>query len=106
MIGSHGGYIGKVTGLNFDLGTWQISTVDVALDSKVAEETGIKKTLQRVGIKHTEIPLKASFVEQVGDKIILNTSKDEIAKYAKEVQIDEFTKKIHVPEGTESVKSN
>ena len=98
MIGPAGGVIGKVTGMNFDPESWQISTLQVNLDSKVAEEIGIKRRLDRVGITHTEIPLKASFVSQVGDKVLLKATRDDLVKYVTEVRIDETTKRIHIPE--------
>jgi sporulation protein YlmC with PRC-barrel domain len=97
VIGPQGGLIGKVSGLNFDPETWVISTLQVNLDSKVAEEIGIKKRLQRVGISHTEIPLKASFVGQIGDRVLVTASRDELVKYVTEVRIDETTKQIHLP---------
>ena len=102
VIGPQGDVIGKVAGMNFDPETWQISTLQVSLDSKVAEEIGIKKRLDRVGITHTEIPLKASFVGEVGERILLKASRDEFVKYVTEVRIDETTKRIHLPETTAS----
>lgn len=104
VIGPQGGIIGKVSGVNFDPETWQISTLQVNLDSKVAEEIGLKKRLQRVGITHTEIPLKASFVGQIGDKILMSASRDELVKYVTEVRIDETTKQIHLSRDNETNK--
>ena len=97
VVGPLGSVIGKVTGVNFDPETWQISSLQVSLDTKVADQLGMKKPLERIGIGHTEMPLKASFVGQVGDKILIKASRDELVKYVTEVRIDETTKQIKYP---------
>jgi sporulation protein YlmC with PRC-barrel domain len=97
VVGPLGSVIGKATGVNFDPVTWQISSLQVSLDTKVAEQLGIKHTLERIGIRHTEMPLKASFVGQIGDKILLKASRDELVKYVTEIRIDDTTKQIKYP---------
>ena len=99
VVGPLGRVLGKVSGLNFDPTTWQITTLQVSLDSKVAEQIGVKKTLDRFGIRHTEMPIKASFVGQVGDKILLKVSEEELVKYVTELRIDDTTKHIKIPPG-------
>jgi sporulation protein YlmC with PRC-barrel domain len=89
IIGPGGGVFGKVDGLNFDTETWQISTIDVKLDGKVAEEIGVKKLIGR-----TEIPMKASFIGQIGDRILLDVSRDELTKYVTNLRVDSVTKAV------------
>ncbi len=76
IIDKDGDTIGKVKGTNFDGKTWQITTLDVELDNKVAEDIGMKK---RFG--HTKLPLKSSFVSAIGDRIVLGSSKQELENY-------------------------
>ena len=95
VIGPSGGVIGKANGVNFDPDTWQISSLQVALDTKVAEQMGLKHTLDRIGVHHSEMPIKASFVGEIGDKIVLKATRDELDKYFTEIRIDETTKQIH-----------
>lgn len=92
-----GATLGKATGLNFDPETWVISSLQVALDPKIAEQIGIKHRFERIGIGHTEMPLKASFVGQIGDKILIKASREELVKYVTELRIDETTKQIKLP---------
>jgi sporulation protein YlmC with PRC-barrel domain len=89
IIGPGGGVFGKVDGVNFDTETWQISTIDVKLDGKVAEEIGVKKRFGR-----TEMPMKASFVGQIGDRILLNVSRDELTEYVTNLRVDTVTKAV------------
>ena len=45
----------------------------------------------------TEMPIKSSFVGQVGDKILLKASREELVRYVTELRIDDTTKHIHLP---------
>jgi len=89
IIGPGGGVFGRVDGVNFDTETWQISTVDVKLDGKVAEEIGVKK---RFG--STEMPMKVSFIGQIGDRILLDVSRDELTQYVTNLRADTVTKAV------------
>jgi sporulation protein YlmC with PRC-barrel domain len=97
VVSSSGSNLGKVTGVNFDPETWQISSVEVSLEPKVAEQIGIKHRFERIGIGHTEIPLKASFLGHVGEKLLVKASQEELAKYVTDLRVDETTKQIKIP---------
>ena len=87
IIGKGGTTIGKVKGTNFDEKTWQITTLDVELEGKIADEIGMKK---RFG--HTKLPLKASFVGAIGDKIVLSASREELENYVNTLKQAEIPK--------------
>jgi len=97
VVSPSGSSLGKVTGVNFDTETWQVSSLEVSLDPKVAEQIGVKHRLERIGIGHTEIPLKASFVGHVGEKVLVKASNEELAAYVTEFRVDETTKQIKLP---------
>jgi sporulation protein YlmC with PRC-barrel domain len=92
IIGPGGAVFGKVEGINFDPATWQIRSLEVKLDGKMAEQIGVKK---RFG--SSEMPLKASYVGEIGDRVLVNASRDELTKYVTELRVDEVTKQIKVP---------
>jgi sporulation protein YlmC with PRC-barrel domain len=73
VVGSTAWQIGKVKDLVVDTKTWQVASLDIELEKNVAEEFNVKHRFSR-----THIPLSVSYVQAVGDKIVLKSSKEEI----------------------------
>ena len=92
VVSPQGSVIGKVTAINFDPSTWRVSSLEVALDRKLAEDIGVKKRFGR-----TDMPLKASLVGQVGEKVLVNASREELVQYVTDLRVDETTKQIKIP---------
>ena len=92
IVGPGGEVIGKVESVNFNPSNMQVTSLEVSLDQKVAESIGIKKRLGR-----SEMPLKASFVGSVGEKILVNASRDELVQYVTSLRVDQTTKQIKLP---------
>ena len=92
VIGPNGTVIGKVEDVRLDPNGWQVSSFEISLDRNTAEQIGIKKRFGK-----SEMPLKPSFVGEVGEKMLLKTSKDELVQYVTNLRVDETTKEIKIP---------
>ncbi len=73
VIGQAGRLVGKVKDGTIDDKTWQVTSLDVELQSSVAKEFNLKKTFGS-----TTVPIATTFVGAVGDKVVLKASTEEI----------------------------
>ena len=92
VVGPQGGVLGKVTDINIDPDGWRVSSFQVALDGKIADQIGVKKRFGK-----SDMPLKSSFVGQIGDKVLVSASNDELIQYVTDLRMDETTKQIKIP---------
>ena len=91
VVGSTAWKIGKVKDLVIDTKTWQVTAVVVELEKNVAEEFKLKRRLSK-----THIPLSISYVQAVGDRVILKSSKEEVfQQVAAEAQASEDSASKH-----------
>jgi sporulation protein YlmC with PRC-barrel domain len=91
VIGPQGALLGKVTEVNLDPNSWQVTSFQLALDGKVAEQIGLKKRFGK-----NDMPLKSSYVGEVGDKMLVKASRDELIQYVTDLRVDETTKQIKI----------
>jgi sporulation protein YlmC with PRC-barrel domain len=73
VVGSNAWKIGKVKDLVIETKSWQVTAIVVELEKSVAEEFRLKRRLSK-----THIPLNVSYVQAVGDRVILKSSKEEV----------------------------
>jgi sporulation protein YlmC with PRC-barrel domain len=73
VISKNGSAIGRSTNVIIDTKSWQLTSIEVALEGDVAEELDVKKHF-----RSTTVPLDIGEVASVGDKILLKSNKDEI----------------------------
>ena len=66
--------LGEVDGAHADIGTWQITHLDVELTKEAGEELGFKKPL----LGSVTVCLPISAVKKVGDVVALNQSLSEL----------------------------
>lgn len=92
MVGPRGSVIGKVTDVNIDPDGWRVASFQVALDGKIADQIGVKKRFGK-----TDMPLKSSLVGQIGDKVLVSASNEELVQYVTDLRLDETTKQIKIP---------
>jgi sporulation protein YlmC with PRC-barrel domain len=73
VVELNGSLVGIVKNVIFDEKTWEVWMFDVLLDKNMADEFEAKKLF-----KNFRIPLEVSYVQGIGDKIMLKTTKDEL----------------------------
>lgn len=73
VVGSNGWKIGKIKDIVIDPKTWQASALVIELEKSVASEFSLKHRLSR-----TQIPLSITFVQGVGDRVVLKSTKEEV----------------------------
>lgn len=75
VVGQQGKLIGKVKDVILDPSSWQIKDIEIQLDSNVAKDYNMKHTFGK-----TVISLKTSYIQGVGDKIIVRYTSDELGR--------------------------
>jgi sporulation protein YlmC with PRC-barrel domain len=73
VVGNNGSVIGRVRNLDLNEKTWQIESLVVELDDLVAKEFNMKKALRKTIVK-----ILATYVQAVGDKVILKADKEKL----------------------------
>jgi sporulation protein YlmC with PRC-barrel domain len=92
VIEPGGEVIGKVKDVYIDTNNWQVPSLDIALDGKIADAIGMKKRFGRA-----DIPIKSSYIGRVGEKVLVNASREELTKYVTALRINDVTKEIQIP---------
>jgi sporulation protein YlmC with PRC-barrel domain len=73
VVGFDGWNIGKIKDVIIDVDAWQVPSLYVKLESRVANEFGMKQRF-----RSTHIPLDASYIQGIGDRVTLKISKDQL----------------------------
>lgn len=73
---SDGRNLGTVSDLALDPSSWRIRDLRVAIDKRMAEELGLKRS--RVG--GTVVSIKTDYVKSVGDMVILKSTMRELVE--------------------------
>ena len=73
VVDLNGFLIGKVKDVTFDEKSWQVQSLDLQLETKVAQEFNLKKPL-----RSTQVSLVVEHVQGIGDGITLKISKDKL----------------------------
>lgn len=75
VLGSDGYNIGKISDIQMDEKNWRITSLEVHLNKDVAEEHNLRHWFRK-----TQVLVSVDHVRGVGDRIVLNGSKDDILK--------------------------
>jgi sporulation protein YlmC with PRC-barrel domain len=75
VVTAQGWKIGKIKDLVVDTSTWQVKSIEVTLNKKVAEEFGVKKAIGNVSL-----PIDSGDIQATGDVITLKISKDDLRR--------------------------
>ena len=75
VLGEKGRLVGKVKDGIIDEKTWQVTSLEVDLQSDVAKEFHLKKMFGGASI-----PIAVGYIGAVGDKVMLKASAEEIGK--------------------------
>ncbi len=95
IVGPGGSVLGKAKGANFDEHTWQIESVDLEVDRKLANEIGMKNSaLFGLLGNRSKLPLKVEFIGAIGDRILLRASSEELLDYVTNLRKDEISQKM------------
>jgi len=73
VVELNGSLIGTIKNVMFDEKAWQVGSLDVQLDENMAKEFEMKKVF-----RNYRIPLSVTYVQGIGDKVTLKTSKEEL----------------------------
>jgi len=73
VVELNGSLIGTIKNVIFDEKAWQVGSLDVQLDENMAKEFEMKKVF-----RNYRIPLSVAYVQGIGDKVTLKTSKEEL----------------------------
>jgi sporulation protein YlmC with PRC-barrel domain len=73
VVELNGSVIGIVKNVLFDDNAWEVTSLDVELNEKTADELDAKKLF-----RNFRIPLGVNLVQGIGDTILLRTPKDEL----------------------------
>jgi len=73
VVELNGSLIGTIKNVMFDEKAWQVGSLDVQLDENMAKEFEMKKVF-----RNYRIPLNVTYVQGIGDKVTLKTSKEEL----------------------------
>jgi sporulation protein YlmC with PRC-barrel domain len=73
VIEMNGSLIGIIKNVMFDEKAWEVGSLDIQLDENMAKEFEMKKVF-----RNYRIPLSVSYVQGIGDKVILKNSKEEL----------------------------
>ena len=76
VLGSNGWKIGKAKDIVFDERTWRVLSLDVELEKDVAREFDMQTHFHK-----THVEMNVSYIQAIGDAIILNTSKEDLFKF-------------------------
>ena len=74
VLGSAGRLVGVVKDGTID-DNWKVTSLDVQLEGNVAKEFHLKKTFGS-----TTVPIDTSFIGNVGDKVMLKVSAEEVGR--------------------------
>ena len=74
VFGMNGWKIGKSKDLVFDVGSWQITHLDIELKGNIEAELG----MDSAPLMHNHLPIAISNFQGVGDVITLKATKEEI----------------------------
>jgi sporulation protein YlmC with PRC-barrel domain len=73
VVELNGSVIGVVKNVMFDEKIWEVTSLDVELNKKTADELDAKKLF-----RHFRIPLSVSYIQGIGDKVLLKGSAEEV----------------------------
>ena len=73
VVELNGSVIGIVKNVFFDDNAWEVTSFDVELNKKTADELDAKKLF-----RNFRIPLGINLIQGIGDTILLRTPKDEL----------------------------
>jgi sporulation protein YlmC with PRC-barrel domain len=73
VVELNGSVMGLVKNVMFDEKTWEVTSLEVELNKKTADELDAKKLFQ-----HFRVPVAVSFVQGIGDKVLLKGSAEDV----------------------------
>ena len=73
VVELNGSVMGVVKNAMFDEKIWEVTSLDVELNKKTADELEAKKLF-----RHFRIPLSVSYIQGIGDKVLLKGSAEEV----------------------------
>ena len=73
VVELNGSVMGVVKNVMFDEKIWEVTSLDVELNKKTADELEAKKLF-----RHFRIPLAVSHIQGIGDKVLLKGSAEEV----------------------------
>ena len=73
VVELNGSVMGVVKNVMFDEKIWEVTSLDVELNKKTADELDAKKLF-----RHFRIPLSVSYIQGIGDKVLLKGSAEEV----------------------------
>jgi sporulation protein YlmC with PRC-barrel domain len=73
VVELNGQVIGIIKNVLFDDNAWEVTSFDVELNKKTADELDAKKLF-----RNFRIPLSVELVQGIGDTVLLRTPKDEL----------------------------
>lgn len=94
LVAQDGRAIGKLVGLDLDLGEWRVAALLVRLHREVLEDLNLKRPL--LGTQQMRVP--AQYVAGVGDVILLSRKLSELEKIAEPAEPEEAAVAEDVPE--------
>ena len=73
VVELNGSVMGLVKNVFFDEKIWEVTSLEVELNKKTADELDAKKLF-----RHFRIPVAVSYVQGIGDKVLLRGSAEEV----------------------------
>jgi sporulation protein YlmC with PRC-barrel domain len=76
-VDSSGWKIGKVKDVIVDRNTWRVTALEIELEKSIAKEFQMKHRLSS-----TKVPVSVAHIQAIGDKVVLEASKEEVLQQA------------------------